>query len=554
MILDNQNLPEIVVSREMVQNNNLAAAGVVSSSGERYEQSSQEPRETKKIQGAVNIPQSQASPKRHREQVNHNDPKLGNLGGRPLAGWDDAPGSPQRVPAVSNNNGSPRLTNRIANIYGINRHHQVHRQQNVVDSPHGSPIHQAIARIASPKRGWPRKPPDIQMEEGTDVSESSDKMTTFKKMPSTRNDSDSPKKSFLNCHSPSPNSGYHNPYLMPSNSDKSIKSPLLCTTDYKFKYDSPKHKMKLSTDSPKRTFKSPVSPCNLLDNDRRFSADSTFSFNVNDSPQPSSTSPFPLLKSRIPTKISFSNPKHVDVKNDNYSFLSTQNNLSATKPQRAISPRIFTKSPINFETGKISTTNSASAEDSASETNSNRFNGPISGSPKRSNICSPYSANVFKFEKITHSVEDNVFDSKTSENSDIVDHRTSVGSDVWNSGGCDPTTASWNSNTGDLSLDEQSKMSIEDRYSLKKTSVDSLKPRTNSLGSWPQSGSISLEKSCADSSTNSMRGSLGGIENISDTDSGMAESVSSKMVLIKCKDGNYLTRVFVNNQGQCIVL
>ena len=537
MILDNQNLPEIVVSREAGRINNLGNFGANNSPpiGNIVPQGS-----SSAVQS--NLLKMHESPKLNRQvnklhdfaqQPNNNENKTSVDRSNP--GWDDAPGSPHRVPLISNNNGSPRLSNRIANIYGIGRH-QGNRQSNVAESPHGSPRHQAIARIVSPNPEIHRNVSKTLEKKDTRVA-SSPKFN--KKINSidtnTSSEIGSPKRMFFANNSPCHSPGYHNPYQQTT----FVKSPLLQTNEVNFKYDSPTHKVIEPVDSPKHVCKPPHSPRHntkhreeCIDIDSQLGNDNTC-YNSNDTIARSH-------KSRIPCKIT----QIINQCDSKTELNGTQNNLSVVKQSILPNPK------------KIS-------QKGTMETNlkfEELFNvdSVLDYEKQNSNVRRPQDRLLLnKFTKNVNNTSETILNFPKPEDgsehvnsyeikSEIdVDQQSSMASNDWNSEEfslINPNnTCSWNSN----SECTDQKMSIDEKCSLKRSCVDSLRPRTNSLGSWPHSSS--QEKSY--NSGGSMGGSVGINENISDTDSRMAGSVSSKMVLIKCKDGNYLTRVFISTEG-----
>ena len=167
-----------------------------------------------------------------------------------------------------------------------------------------------------------------------------------------------------------------------------------------------------------------------------------------------------------------------------------------------------------------------------------------------SHECKPGS-NIFNFDSIEDSINSKTeFDANSAERSNVFDmnHSNSLGLNEWSSGkssSTNPSNSSWNSGASDekMSIDEKSSATTSSSSSSKQSSSTiSSRPRTYSLGS-----SSGLRRPA---SSEVMGGSLEGVENMSETDSGLVDSVSSKMVLIKCKDGNYLTRIFIGNEGE----
>lgn len=418
-------------------------------------------------------------------------------------GWDDAPGSPQRVPLVTNNNGSPRLTNRIANIYGLGK--QQADRGLVVASPHGSPRHRALSRLTNPAQEIVRRvmnlPPKPDLSDATSPKvsrkmskEDANEIEEILSIP--RIGMNSPKRNFYLNQGSNLSPGYHNPYQQAN----LVKSPLLPAGDTKFRFDhlgskidnQPASKPPLS---PRRSVNSRECP---TEDDIKTSSDFQ---PVNDNDRSDFRSDL-RHKSRIPFKIT---------------------RLLEGKFQRSHTPRL-------------------SEDDNGTKTETELKH---HGDTDTDVDC---NTNILINDVAEETEVTNVM--KNSSNADSADcsgHHDCDSSREWNSTEFSITngnSSSWNSDRSDC----DQKMSIEDKNYLtsKISSVDSMRPRTNSCGSWAQSNA-SGEKSC---NSASLSGSTGGMEMNSDTDSGMADSMSSKMVLIKCKGGTYLSRVFLNNGGQ----
>lgn len=539
MILDNQNLPEIVVSRDAGRNNNIGNEDNVNSAnfssiptegnpGESSAESVFAPGSSHPTKMAESPKLFRAANKLHhwplKKPPNHNDGCIPLESSLP--GWDDAPGSPHRVPLVTNNNGSPRLSNRIANIYGISR-------QTNAPSPHSSPRHQAIARIVSPNPeghrslikmfkndaplpGSPKFSKKINLADLSSSTENTEKHSS---------EQGSPKRNIFMNNSPSHSPGYHNPYQQTS----FVKSPLLQSNEIKFTYDSPTHKRNESVASHRKLTKAPPSPRhNTISQHKTVSNDD---HGMNDNSLNNSNT-----KSRIPCRISL-----INVNDCSKDSTLVQNNLSIVKPL------VTTNLRETFQ--KMKQTNLQFDELFNVDTDeSQRYNTNVNiqECPKYKILEEKLNCNhniINGFNNVKNELcdeQESSFELKSDS-----DHDSLVASNEWNSVNISDHVSNdtvWNSNAD--STDQ--KMSIDEKCSLKRSSVDSLRPRTNSLGSWPHSSSHAKSYSTGGGS---LACSLTGTQAISDTDSGMAESVSSKMVLIKCKDGNYLTRLFLNTEG-----
>ncbi|XP_047738503.1 uncharacterized protein LOC108671312 isoform X3 [Hyalella azteca] len=431
---------------------------------------------------------------------------------KPLGGWDDAPGSPHRVPLISNNNGSPRLTNRIANIYGLGK-----QQPQVIASPHGSPRHRALARLTKPAQEIVRKvinlPPKTEPLEPASPKlsrkisrEDAKEIEEILSIP--RIGLSSPKHNFYLNQSGNPSPGYHNPYQQTQAGV--IKSPFTPTRETKFRYEhlSPKpvvdnnHVNSRLPVSPRRFFSSRES---LLEND---TSEGLNCVNENERCDSRNDS---RLKSRLPVKLLHlkelkymrpSSPGITDCEDD------ISNNKESLRPSANMRSDRVTNCNTNILINDIacSVQSSASSSNVKEPADVDSNHSQLTDDPKQRSGCQ-YSR-----------------DWNSAEFSMTNDNSTS-----WNSAGSE----------------SDQKMSVEEKVSIKKSSEDSMRPRTNSFGSWSHSNASADKSSAA-----SLGNSTAGVEMIpSDTDSGLAESLSSKMVLIKCKGGTYLSRIFLNNGG-----
>ncbi|KAF2359230.1 hypothetical protein FHG87_010017, partial [Trinorchestia longiramus] len=386
-------------------------------------------------------------------------------------------------------------------------------------SPHSSPRHRALARLTNPAQEIVRKvinlPPKTELLEAVSPKlspkvsrEDAKEIEEILCIPKIG--LNSPKRNFYLNQNANPAPGYHNPYQQAS----LIKSPLVPAGDTKFRFDhlSPKPAVdnhsnaKLPT-SPRRFFSSRES----LVNDETKTSESSNCANDNDRSENRSDS---RQRSRLPLKVP---------------------HLRDMKKIRPISPLlvdVVAESRANSGNLRPAT---ETRKDVITDCNTNIL---INDVPSSDSLTGS-SGNT----------EKTVDERNTNDGRDSTDGQQQLNecefSHEWNSTELSITNGnsatSWNSDRSDC----DQKMSVEEKNSLKQSSVDSLRPRTNSCGSWSNSNASGEKSSCSAS----LAASGAGAEMPSDTDSGMADSVSSKMVIIKCKGGTYLSRIFLNNGG-----